>query len=89
MTGHSQSLIFLLVVSYVMILYYVPLDAMLLRITIICFCIVPSLERFGVASFPGWGSRGFVPIMQFGSHLNFVGLMTFAKILGPIYKQFG
>jgi hypothetical protein len=29
---------------------------MQLRISIICFCTVPSLERFGVASFPGWGS---------------------------------
>jgi hypothetical protein len=89
MTGHSQSLIFLLVVSYVMIPYYVPLDAMLLRISIICFCIVPSLERFGVAPFPGWGSREFILIMQFRWHLNFVGLMAFAKILGPVYKQFG
>jgi hypothetical protein len=41
MTGYPQSLIFLLVVVYVMIPCYVPLDAMLLRISIICFCTVP------------------------------------------------
>jgi hypothetical protein len=89
MTGYPQSLIFLLAVTYVMIPYYVMLDVMLTRISIICFCTVPSLERFGVVLFPSWGSRRFLLMIQFWWHLNFVGLMAFAKILGPVYKQFG
>jgi hypothetical protein len=79
MTGYPQSLIFLCVDVYVMILCYVQLVVMLLRISIIYFWITPFFDRFGVTTFPGWVSRLFFLIMQFRWHLNFVGLIIFTK----------
>jgi hypothetical protein len=87
----TNNLIFLCVHIYVMIHCYAQLVVVLLRISMHhLFLNCPCFVRFGVTSFPGWGSHVFFMIMQFRWHQNFVGLSWFfAKILRHVYKQFG